>query len=123
LAYPSNVAGTPYVNMAFIAALRVVVSAAVENHPGIGRVRWQDRVYKLMRFARLLSLKRAPPAPARFDACRFAQSSKRAYSPTSDCNVVVCLTGFGLRQPSGALAMFKAVKARRALAQSKPSVG
>jgi hypothetical protein len=35
--------------VAFVPALTVVIESAVENHPRIGRMRWEDRVYSFAR--------------------------------------------------------------------------
>ena len=64
----------------------------MENHPRIGRVRWQNRINSL-RFVGCLSfIETEHHSVARFMDKRFPQSLKPMYPLESEIRVVVCLT-------------------------------
>ena len=54
------------VDVALISCLRVIIKTAVENHPGVGRVGWQDRIDSFTSLLVTLFLKPAPQPGARF---------------------------------------------------------
>ena len=61
-------AGAADVDVPLVPALTVVVKSAVENHPRIGRMRWEDRVYSFDSFNCFRLWKRTPrTAPASMD--------------------------------------------------------
>src|SRR5437867_1915970 len=47
-----DVARAPNENLPFIPRFGIIVVPAVENHPRVGRMRWQDRVNKITFVAR-----------------------------------------------------------------------
>src|SRR5438552_14848980 len=61
LADPGDGPGTADEDPPIAPALRVIIKAAVEDHPRVGRMRWQNRVNSVARLLVKLSIKRALP--------------------------------------------------------------
>ena len=66
LADTDNSARAANVDMPLVAGLRVIIVATVENHPRVGRVRWQYRIDNFAFVARLNFSKRSATSRARF---------------------------------------------------------